>query len=222
LRDIQDSADMEVFLVSRFPVGSPQQTIEAALVKEMGATAFSHPHFPRIRKYVYDINLCQMYIYRWNISADYDAQGRLVQMYLNGRPVHQGAPDFKIADTYKNEHAMIQHQRKERPEASMGEYVLHYVALDRDGDVNTLYDQRIMGAVATRANPYDMGKLRSYEVDGWRSIFDSSTVPINNFNGDCAAIHEKIEQLGLKPTDKGASYKVMLMLVEAMKNKPAP
>ena len=81
-----DLDDMRHFLESQFPPGSARAGLRKSFVDDGKGTLVIHPTQAGVEKYVYDINLCRYYVWRWNISADYDASGHLLQSYLNGEP----------------------------------------------------------------------------------------------------------------------------------------
>lgn len=165
---------MEEFIRTTFPLGSPKGSLEKAFVQEGGATYRRHPQIAKTEKYLYDINLCNVYIWRWNISADYDDSGNLLQAYVNGEPVHAGGRQKTDPKLLPNAgKAAIFKMNRPRPEAYMGEKVLSYIMLDGDADTRTVDDQFVMGGGPTQPNPVNMGRLHVYmNVDPWRSIFD--------------------------------------------------
>jgi hypothetical protein len=128
-----------------------------------------------VEKYIYDIDLCHYYIWRWNISADYDDRGKLLQAYVNGNIVF---PDdspkkvvSKVAESGKK--ASIYRAQRPRPEAYKGENSLAFLLFDRDSDLTTKDDQALIGSGPSRADPANMGTMIAYtDVDPWRSIFD--------------------------------------------------
>jgi hypothetical protein len=80
-----DSLDeMKAMVRDRFRVGSPRESVRALFVNEGHASFRQHPTLPGVEKYIYDINLCSYYIRRWNLSADFDSNGKLAQLYVNG------------------------------------------------------------------------------------------------------------------------------------------
>jgi hypothetical protein len=155
------------------------------------ATLKLHPTQEAVEKYIYDINLCGYYIWRWNISADFDNSGRLVQAYLNGNPVlKDGKPkrDFKQKATPGKKQTIYKVQRP-RPEAIKGERFIAFILYDLDSDPKTIDDQSLIGAGPSRANPINMGRMITYEVEPWRSIFDfDSANRITPYAGDCTEV----------------------------------
>lgn len=158
-------------------------------ITEGGATRIPHPASPGSEKYVYDINLCQLYVWRWNISADYAASGQLREVYVNGEPVlDPSATDPlmpPIPEDAKKSSAGIYMMQRLRPEASKGENSLGYVLIDADGDQRTTGDQILAGAGPTRADPDNFGNLHGYKTIPWRSIFDTDAAPVVPFGGKC-------------------------------------
>jgi hypothetical protein len=92
---IVDLGDMRQLIEQRFQPGSPRAVLRATFVTEGKGTLKIHPSQAGVEKYIYDINLCRYYIWRWNISADYDAGGHLIQAYVNGDPVFPGGRQKK-------------------------------------------------------------------------------------------------------------------------------
>jgi len=183
---------MTEWLRGRFPLGAPREELRHVLQGEGQATRIERPGNPGIEKFIYDIDLCHYYVWRWNISADYDASGRLRQLYLGGEPVHAAGPAKrvipKVATPGRN--ASIFRVQRPRPEAYKGERSLAYVLFDADSDMNTRDDQALIGAGPSRPDPADMGKLVTYsDVDPWRSIFDSDPAErIVPWSGDCGPV----------------------------------
>ena len=63
------------------PLGTDKEAVRTRFVEEGGAKLYGHPSRSNVEKYVYDINLCDLYVWRWNISANFDADGRLSQIF---------------------------------------------------------------------------------------------------------------------------------------------
>jgi hypothetical protein len=183
--------DMHKFIEQTFPVGSPRESLRRTFVTEGKATLKLHPTQQAVEKYIYDINLCSYYIWRWNVSADFDTKGSLVQAYLNGNPVlKDGRPkrDFKLKATPGKKQTIYKMQRP-RPEATKGEKSLGFLLYDLDSDPKTIDDQELIGAGPSRANPINMGRMIAYNVEPWRSIFDFDPAdPIVPYAGDCAEV----------------------------------
>lgn len=175
--DIKTISEMETYLKAKFPLGTAREDVRKVLVKEGKATLLQHPRHYGVEKYLYDVNLCYYYMFRWNISADYDKDGKLLRMYLNGNELY-GAQDPIIAtalkdkvDTYVKQR--INRVRRARPEAYKGEGDIRGLIYDRDGDMGTADDQKAIVAGPTRADPTDMGDMIVYtDVLPWRSILD--------------------------------------------------
>jgi len=182
--------EMQAFVRTHFPPGAARDDLHRTFVAEGGGSLRLHPRRPNVEKYLYDINLCRLYVWRWNISADYDDGGRLLQAYVNGEPLHASGPQKRqgsaLADSGK---AKILKVGRPRPEASVGEKVLVYLLLDGDGDPATTDDQVLAGGGPSRADPADFGKMIAYaDVDPWRSIFDPDPADrIADYAGRCPA-----------------------------------
>ena len=181
--------EMSSLIQSRFPLGTSRDALRHMFVEEGHATLKIRSGMPGNEKYLYDIDLCHYYVWRWNISADYDAGGQLRQAYVNGNIVFaDGNPKriiSKVAEEGKK--SAIYRVQRPRPEAYKGENSLGYILFDRDGDLTTNDDQVLMGAGPTRSDPTNMGKMIAYtEVDPWRSIFDvDSADHIAAYRGSC-------------------------------------
>ena len=182
--------EMQAFVRTRFPPGAAKDDLHRTFMAEGGGSLRLHPRRPHVEKYLYDINLCRLYVWRWNISADYDERGRLLQAYVNGEPLHASGPQKRqggaLADSGK---AKILKLSRPRPETSMGEKALVYLLLDGDGDPATTDDQVLAGGGPSRADPADFGKMIAYtDVDPWRSIFDADPADrIVDYAGSCPA-----------------------------------
>ena len=186
---IESLPDMQALIRRDFPVGSPRDKVRVAFLDQGGATLKPHPTRAGVEKYLYDINLCSYYVWRWNISADYGPLGALRQMYVNGEPaLPDGSPPPSPRKPLPNQKASIVKISRPRPEAYKGERNLVAVIIDHDSDLKTIDDQELVGAGPTRADPSNLGRLHVYHVDPWRSIFDADdTGGVVPYSGDCAA-----------------------------------
>lgn len=164
---------MKDFVRSSFPPGAPRAALRRVLADEGGGSWRQHPRRPGTEKYLYDINICDAYIWRWNISADFDAAGALTQVYVNGDPVHASGPQKIDPRTLQSGgKAAIFKGTRARPEAHRGEKQLAYLLLDGDADPRTVDDQLVMGAGPTSPEPGRARMLGYTDVELWRSIFD--------------------------------------------------
>jgi hypothetical protein len=181
--------DMASLIRARFPLGTSRSDLRHAFVDEGHATLKVKPDVPGVEKYIYDVDLCHYYIWRWNISADFDQGGKLLQAYVNGNIVFpDGSPKKTISkEAEPGKKASIYQAKRPRPEANKGESSLGYILFDRDSDLTTTDDQMLMGAGPSRAVPENMGKMIVYsEVDPWRSIFDADQADhIVPYTGSC-------------------------------------
>jgi hypothetical protein len=167
--------DMTSLIRARFPLGTSRSDLRTAFVDEGHATLGIKAGQANVEKYIYDIDLCHYYVWRWNISADYDDSGKLLQAYVNGNIVFSDGSPKKIVpkDAESGKKASIYRVQRPRPEANKGENSLGFILFDRDSDPNTKDDQALIGAGPSRADPENMGKMVVYtDVDPWRSIFD--------------------------------------------------
>ncbi|WP_432720095.1 hypothetical protein R0381_003440 [Jeongeupia wiesaeckerbachi] len=190
--------EMRNFVRDHFPLNTPRQGLRTVFVTQGQATLKTHPVEPGVEKYIYDINLCNYYIWRWNISTDYDQAGKLLQAYVNGMIIFpDGKPQRvvpKVAE--KGKKSSIFKMQRPRPEAYKGESSLGYILFDRDSDLTTIADQAILGAGPSRADPMDMGRLITYpESDPWRSIFDSDAAErIVPYHGSCTEVENHMQR----------------------------
>lgn len=190
--------DMTSLIRSRFQLGTSRSALRRAFVDEGHATLGINAAASNVEKYIYDIDLCHYYVWRWNISADYDESGRLLQAYVNGNIVF---PDgsakkivAKVAESGKK--ASIYRLQRPRPEAYKGENFLGFLLFDRDSDQATKDDQALIGSGPSRADPANMGKMIVYsDVDPWRSIFDFDPADhIASYAGSCETADKLYEE----------------------------
>jgi hypothetical protein len=189
--------DMASMIRSQLPLGTTRSAVRRAFVDEGHATLKAKPGDSAVEKYLYDIDFCHYYTWRWNISADYDAEGRLRQAYVNGNIVFpDGAPKRIVPkDAEPGKKASMYRTQRPRPEAYKGESQLAFVLFDRDSDLNTTDDQALIGAGPSRADPLNMGRPVNYaDVEPWRSIFDSDAAErIVPYSGDCGEVDAKMQ-----------------------------
>jgi hypothetical protein len=197
-----DLDDMQHFLENQFPLGTARATLRKTLVDDGKGTLIIHPTQAGTEKYIYDINLCRYYIWRWNISVDYDGAGRLLQSYVNGEPIFSSGAQKKDGRVLgKSGHASIYKVKRPRPEADLGEKELAFIVIDADSDLKTIGDQVLTGGGPTRASIATPGKLHVYsDVEPWRSIFDFDAADhIAPYPGDCAADVARARQNATPP-----------------------
>lgn len=189
--------DMSSVVQARFPLGTSRANLRRAFVEEGHAMLKVRAGDPGVEKYIYDIDLCHYYVWRWNISADYDASGQLRQVYVNGNIVFPNGNPKKVIPKIAEEgkKASIYRVQRPRPEAYKGESSLGFLLFDRDSNPRTTDDQTLIGAGPSRADPTNMGKLVTYtDVDPWRSIFDfDATDRIVPYQGDCNKVDRLIK-----------------------------
>ncbi len=189
--EIDSLNTMTAFIKLNFSLESTREELRKTFVHEGRATLKIHPAHPETEKYIYDINLCHYYVWRWNISADYDEKGVLKQAYLNGNPVFRDGPQLTILpkEGPEAEKASVYTINRRRPEADKGETALEFMLFDADSDHSTIDDQALLGVGPSRPDPANMGPMVAYkEVAPWRSIFDSDeAISIVPYHGDCAA-----------------------------------
>jgi hypothetical protein len=183
--------DMKAFVAREFSAASTRDQVRAVFVDQGGATLVAHPLKPNVEKYIYDIDLCGYYVWRWNISADYGMGGKLLQIYINGSPQLGGAPEPALP----KKGPFFQLTRP-RPQAYKGEKNLTAIVARGSGDPNRTDDMIILTGVGpTRADPLDMGHAVNERGEVWRSIFDLDDAKfVAPYQGDCAAVDVNLAQ----------------------------
>lgn len=180
---------MSSLIQSKFPLGTSESALWQTFVDEAHATIRIKPDAPNIEKYIFDIDLCNYYMWCWNISADYYQHGRMLQAYVNGNSIFQnGTPKKIISKVAEPERkASTYRVQRPRPEAYKGENSLGFILFDRDGDQRTGDDQALIGSGPSRADPTNVGKMITYsDIEPWRSIFDFDPVDrIVSYSGSC-------------------------------------
>jgi hypothetical protein len=191
-------AEMRGYIEKEFALGASRETLRTAFIEQGKATLKINPNQIGTEKYLYDINLCGYYVWRWNVSADFDAQGKLLQAYVNAEPIFKdGTPKKDPKDVHsRTGKSVILKIQKSRPQASKGESVITALVLDKDSDTRTTDDQFVQVGGPTRADPLDMGNLHVYDGELWRSIVDADDAgTIVPYVGDCSAVDVRVEQL---------------------------
>lgn len=190
--DLVELEEMRGLLQRGFSSASSREYVREKFVTQGGATLIAHPKRDDVEKYIYDINICSYYIWRWNISADYSSDGRLNQIYMNGEPVLGDVKSVKAPSGGK-----VYQIARERPEAFKGESTLMAMISDADRNPSTTHDQWLIGGFGpTRADPLDMGKIHPYKGEVWRTIFDPDPAQtIVPYRGDCSAADARVAQL---------------------------
>lgn len=195
---ISDLSAMTSYIQSNLPLGTSRENMQKTFVQEGGATLIAHPQNSLLEKYIYDINLCSWYVWRWNISALYDQSGKLQQAYMNGEHVFAAGPQIKSFAKKENKDGKMSITKvmTPRPAASKGESQLASIVYDEDGDLKTLEDQELMGAGPSRVDPLNMGKMHVYKINSiWGSIFDHDKAKsIASYQGNCEAVDKAMEQ----------------------------
>jgi hypothetical protein len=184
---ITDLEEMHRELERRVPLGTAHESARATFVEQGKATLYVHPQRNTVEKYVYDINLCEIYVWRWNISANYDPEGRLTQIFINGEPIHTAGDAARVPAKKPGakEESIVKAWRP-RPEASKGESKLAYLVYDLDAGSDDVDDEFVAGAGPSRADPNDLGVVHAYEVERWRSIFDDEpAAAVVPYAGEC-------------------------------------
>ncbi|HYD19612.1 MAG TPA: hypothetical protein VEF76_14150 [Patescibacteria group bacterium] len=175
---------MRDYIGQAFKPGDARDSLRRVFVEEGKATQIARPGQPLTEKYLYDVNLCDRYLWRWNISADYDAEGKLVQAWVNGLPVFMSGP-AKKDPVLKDGSKMVPAERM-RPQAKNPSSKLLFMLTDIDGNLETLDDQYASGHGPSRADPFFLDLGVSYDkVEIWRSIFDADDADTVAPYGDC-------------------------------------
>ena len=171
--------EMRTFLAS-VEIGTPREQVRAIFVNDGGAGLYVHPSRPNVEKYVYVLNLCHLYVWRWNVSANFDDKDGISQIFLNGEAVFPDgdAPRHAKDAPKPNGKGTIAKMFRPRPEANLGEDRIAFLLYDIDPTNKAIDDEFIIGAGPSRADPTDFGKMHVYnDVERWRSIFDFETAP---------------------------------------------
>ena len=164
--------DMRNWVGSRFKLGSDRDELRKVFVEEGKATQVTRLGRETTEKYIYDINLCGFYIFRWNISADYDDDDKLLQAYVNGLPVFM-AGKAKLEPAGLGGKTSYGTAERARPQVTKGKKKIIYSRLDVDGDSTTFDDQFATGHGPSRADPFFLDANVAYNnVEVWRSIYD--------------------------------------------------
>jgi len=186
--DIKTVPQMEEYILDNLPLGTQREEMQRVFVLQGHATLRNHPAQKNVEKYLYDINLCEYYIFRWNISADFDDRGSLIQAYINGLPVFPDGKAKRPLPTPKaGNRAKIIKATRDWPQAKKGGMHLSYMLFDADGDTDTTDDQFVQGLGATNVDPANFGPgIRFTDVELWRSIYDDDiSNDIAQYAGSC-------------------------------------
>jgi hypothetical protein len=201
-----DSLDAMAKLIhQRFVLGTPRDDLRNVFVAQGQAKLTPNPTDPRTEKYLYDIDLCGYYVWRWNISADYDADLRLRQAWVNGEPVFGDGPQKALppSDATGRRQAVVKGMR-ERPEAVKGDTSMSYLVLDPDVGSTASHAVFLTGTGPSRPDPVDFGATHVYtNVDPWRSIFDNDPAdPLVAYQRNCRTVDATLKRMFTKPMGK--------------------
>lgn len=177
---------MREFIIAKFPPGTKRDAMRKAFVTEGKATIITHPARKLTEKYIYDIDLCGAFMWRWNISADFGEDGKLAQAYINGKPVHMAGEDDPLVARRefgkwrKSEARKVTRYGDKAAEIS-------YFLQDTDGDLATPEDQAVSGPGFRAADPALLYEPYYYkDVFPWRSVFDMDSATFIAEHPDCA------------------------------------
>jgi hypothetical protein len=198
-----DSLDaMTRFVHQRFVIGTLRDDLRRVFVTDGQATLVANPVAASTEKYVYDIDLCGYYVWRWNVSADYGPDHRLLQAWVNGEPVYADGPQKGTppTDATGRNQAVVKGVR-ERPEAIKGESSLVYTILDPDVASKSAHRTYLTGTGPSKPNPVDFGATHVYtNVDPWRSIFDTDPASeIVGYDRSCRTVDATLKRMFTKP-----------------------
>lgn len=195
---IEDIGSMSQYIENNFNLGDERARFRQVFIDEGKAELIRHPTKQNTEKYLYDIDLCSYYTWRWNISADFDDNGQLLQAYMNGLPVFADGPQIREINKKKEKatDSKILKVKTERPAAHKGENSLASLLFDLDGNLETTDDQELIGGGPSRPDPLNMGKMSIYQINSlWRSIFDhDKTKVLHKYDGDCSKVDVAMEK----------------------------
>ena len=180
-------SQMEKFLRDNFPLGSGRAKLRSVM-EAAGARRYAHPEQQGVEKYVYDINLCDIYVWRWNISTSSAADGGLTQLFVNGDAIYsRGQQPPTVESTARNGATQqILEGHRPRPQASKGENNLAFLMFDVDSGTARVSDEFVTGAGPSNANPHDLGLMHAYLAERWRTIFDDEPAgSVAQYSGSC-------------------------------------
>lgn len=177
---------MREFIIATLPLGTARDKVRDTFVENGKATIITHPGRKRTEKYLYDIDICGIYLWRWNISADFDDDEKLMQAYVNGKPVHMSGKPDPLAIGY-NPDILHKLQSKKVSRAGADKFPdIFYQLLDSDGDLATTGDQSVSGPGYRAAMPYTFVEPYYYKgVFPWRSIFDEDNTTATAAHKHC-------------------------------------
>lgn len=180
---------MRAYVIDGLPLGTTRDVARQIFVNDGGAMLHQHPARASIEKYTYNINLCRLHVWRWNISANFDSAGKLTPAYINGEPAFPAGDPARTPETvgYGSQNAAILQGTKPRPEADRGESSVSFLLLDIDRTSDNVDDGFVAGVGPSRADPANMGRAKAYtDVEHWRSIFDDEgNEPVAEYTGRC-------------------------------------
>lgn len=194
---IKSVPEMEELIQDKLPLGTQREEVERIFVLQGHATLKHHPTQKDVEKYLYDINLCDYYIFRWNISADFSEGGKLEQAYVNGRFVYMKGKEPRTLEVFlassRGRSKLMDVPRKMVPK---GRRPIRYTVYDIDGNFSTTEDQLVDGPGPSRAEPPSVSFLSEYQaVDPWRSIFDPEAANEPVKFSPCKGLPMRNEQL---------------------------
>ena len=175
---------MRIYIEKNLPLGSTRDEMRAVFVTSGHATLKEHPAQAGVEKYIYDIDLCGRYRFRWNISADYDENGKLAQAYVNGRFVFMKGTEPKPMDLFAGGQKVLTRRGfRATPLPTDPKRKISFRIYDFDKDLRTTADQMIEGYGPLRADPGSVqDEIKYAGLERWRSIFDEDeTEKLNTY-----------------------------------------
>ncbi len=186
---------MRDFIMQNLPRGTRRSVVRRTFVDEGSATFQLHPSPKRERyheKYTYNINLCRLYVWRWNISANFNHGKRLNQIFVNGEALFPNSePQWTSKTASKTGLPReIEATSKPRPQADLGVSSVSFVLLRVDPHTSFLPKEFAIGVGPARADPNGLRAIHIYpDVERWRSIFDAEKdEPVHDYTGQCPSL----------------------------------
>jgi hypothetical protein len=186
---------MHDFVKQNIPRPARRAAVRRIFVEEGRATLQVNSRWETVEKYTYNINLCRLYVWRWNISANFNKAGYLTQLFVNGERVYEDGGIQWTAEMAARTGGIrgMTVMSKPRPQADVGESSLRFLALGVDTRGFVTSDEFITGAGPTRADPMNLGTVHAYaDLERWRSIFDEEAgEPVHDYAGKCPAVPDR-------------------------------
>ncbi len=182
--------EMHDFVKERLPRGGQKrEDVRRVFIDEGGATLQINERWKTVEKYTYNINVCRLYVWRWNISANFNKAGYLTQIFVNGERVYEDGDIQWTSDMAAETGGIrgLEPMAKPRPQADLGESSLAFLVLGVETKGYVTSDEFIVGAGPSRADPTNPGLVHVYtDIERWRSIYDEEEdEPVHDYAGPC-------------------------------------